>query len=333
MTITPAYGVRIAGAGSALPSRVLTNADLEKMVDTSDEWIVKRTGIHRRRIIDPATEGEFTLARDALKNALDDAGMQPGELDLIIHASTTSEMACPPNACRIADDLGATAAAAFDLVAACSGLVYSMNVADPLIRLGHHRAVGVIGCDALSTITDYTDRTLSILLGDAGGAMILTRDDDPSVGCLHQALGADGSKWAMLYLPRLERDVPEHDRDNPIQLGCLRMNGPEVFKFAVTKFREVIKDALAKTGLTIDDISQFVCHQSNERIIEAAKHKLGLPDEKVHVNIGEYGNSSAASVGVVFDELWKAGKVKRGDYVVFVAFGGGLTWACSLWKV
>lgn len=333
MTSKAEYGVRIAGVGSALPSRVLTNADLEKMVNTSDEWIVKRTGIHRRRICDPQTEGEFTLARDALKNALDDAGMQGSDLDLIIHASTTSEMVCPPNACRIAAALDATPAGAFDLVAACSGLVYGMNVADSLVRLGRYRTVGVIGCDALSTITDYNDRTLSILLGDAGGAMVLTRDEDTSVGCLHQTLGADGGKWAMLYLPQLERDVPEHDKDNPIRLGHLRMNGPEVFKFAVTKFRKVINDALEKTGLTIDDISQFVCHQSNERIIEAAKQKLGLPDEKVHINIGEYGNSSAASVGVAFDELWKAGKVKRGDHVVFVAFGGGLTWASSVWKL
>ncbi|MDY7108886.1 MAG: beta-ketoacyl-ACP synthase III [Planctomycetota bacterium] len=327
------YGVQIAGVGSALPSRVLTNADLEKMVNTSDEWIVKRTGIHRRRICDPETEGEFTLARDALKNALDDAGMDGRDLDLIIHASTTSEMACPPNACRIAAALGATSAGAFDLLAACSGLVYGMNVADSVIRTGRYRTVGIIGCDALSTITDYTDRRLSILFGDAGGAMVLTRDDDPSRGCVHQSLGANGGKWDVLYLPRREQDIPEWDRDNPIRLGCLRMSGQEVFKFAVSKFREVITEGLKETGLSVDDISQFVCHQSNVRIIDAAKQKLGLPDEKVHINIGEYGNSSAASVGVVFDELWKAGKVKRGDHVVFVAFGGGLTWASSIWRI
>jgi 3-oxoacyl-[acyl-carrier-protein] synthase-3 len=333
MTSNAEYGVRIAGVGSALPSRVLTNSDLEKMVNTSDEWIVKRTGIHRRRICDPETEGEFTLARDALKNALDDAGLQGSDLDLIIHASTTSEMVCPPNACRIAAALDATPAGAFDLVAACCGLVYGMNMADPLIRLGRYRTIGVIGCDALSTITDYTDRRLCILFGDAGGAVILTRDDDPSRGCLHQIMGANGRKWDVLYLPRREEDIPDWDRDNPIRLGCLRMNGQEVFRFAVSKFREVIQQGLEQTGLTIDDISQFVCHQSNVRIIEAAKQKLGLPDEKVHVNIGEYGNSSAASVGVVFDELWKAGKIRRGDYVLFVAFGGGLTWSSCVWKV
>jgi 3-oxoacyl-[acyl-carrier-protein] synthase-3 len=333
MTSQPEFGVRIAGVGSALPSLVLTNADLEKMVNTSDEWIVKRTGIHQRRICDPKTEGEFTLARDALRDALDDAGMQGSDLDLIIHASTTSEMVCPPNACRIADAIDATPAGAFDLAAACCGLVYAMNVADSLIRLGRYRSVGVIGCDALSTITDYADRTLSILFGDAGAAMVLTRDDDPERGCIHQTLGADGRKWDMLYLPQQERDIPEWDRDNPIRLGCLRMSGQEVFKFAVSKFREVIREGLEQTGLTIDDISQFVCHQSNKRIIEAAKQKLGLPDEKVHVNIGEYGNSSAASVGVVFDELWKAGKIRRGDYVLFVAFGGGLTWSSCIWKV
>ena len=333
MTATSGCGVRIAGVGSAIPSRILTNADFEKKLETSDEWIVKRTGIRERHLIDPATESEFTLARDAMRNALDDAGMGVEDLDVLIHASTTSEMTCPPNACRILHALGESSAGAFDLIAACSGLVYGMNIADSLIRGGRYKTIGIIGCDALSTITDYEDRNLSILFGDAGSAMVLTRDDDPDVGCLHQTLGSDGGSWDMLYLPRKERDIPQWDRDNPIRLNCLRMSGQEVFKFAVTKFRETIRDALNVTGLTVDQISQFVCHQSNVRIIEAAKHKLGLPDEKVHMNIDRIGNTSAASVGVVFDELWKAGKVKRGDYVVFVAFGGGLTWASSVWKI
>ncbi|UCD76110.1 MAG: ketoacyl-ACP synthase III [Phycisphaerales bacterium] len=333
MTEPTDFGVRIAGVGSALPSRVLTNADLEKMVDTSDEWILKRTGIRERRVVDPDHESEFTLARDALKNALDDASLKVGDLDLLIHASTTSEMTCPPNACRILAALGETETGAFDMIAACCGLVYAMNIADSLIRSGRFRTIGVIGCDELSRITDYEDRSLSILFGDAGAAMVLARDDDPSVGCMYQTVSSDGGRWETLYLPVQERDVPEWDRDNPIRLGCLRMSGQEVFKFAVSKFRETINDALEATGLTVDQVSQFVCHQSNLRIIDAAKQKLGLPKEKVHVNIDRIGNTSAASVGVVFDELWKAGKVKRGDHVVFVAFGGGLTWASSVWKI
>jgi 3-oxoacyl-[acyl-carrier-protein] synthase-3 len=312
---------------------VLTNFDLEKMMDTTDEWIVQRTGIRERRIIDGSGESEFTLARDALQRALDDAGMRGADLDLIIHASVTSEMTCPSTACRIAEALEAGSAGAFDLVSACSGFVYAINLGDSLIRSGRQKAIGVIGCDALSTVSDFTERTVSILFGDAAGAVVLTADRDPGVGCLHQVLGADGSLWQTLYMPRRPSDVPEWDKDNPIRLGCLRMSGREVFKFAVSKFREVIEEALDATGLTVDDVSQFVCHQSNSRIIESAKEKLRLPDEKVHVNIDRYGNSSAGSVGLVFDELWRAGKIERGDHVVFVAFGGGLTWASSVWKV
>jgi 3-oxoacyl-[acyl-carrier-protein] synthase III len=330
---TSTVGVRIAGTGSAVPERVLTNADFERMVDTSDEWIVQRTGIRERRICDPATEGIYTLARDALRRALDDAGMAANELDLVINASVTSEMTCPSNACRIAHELGAGEAAAFDMLAACSGYVYALNVADSLIRSGRHRAVGIIGGDALSTITDYNDRALSILFGDAAGAAVLVLDDEPSRGCTYQTLATDGGLWKTLYIPRREQDVPDHDRDHPSPLGYLRMQGREVFRFAVTKFREVIEEALAATGLGVDDIAQFVVHQSNLRIIDAAKEKIGLPDEKVFVNIDKYGNSSAGSVGLCFDQLRRAGKVKDGDIVIFVAFGGGLTWASSVWKL
>lgn len=327
------FGVKIAGTGSAVPDRVLTNFDLEKILDTSDEWIVQRTGIHERRVVDPATQGTFTLARDALSNALDDAGLKASDLDLIINASVSSEMTCPSNACRISHELGAAPAGAFDLVAACSGYVYALNVAESMIRSGRYSKIGIIGCDAMSTIVDYDDRAVSILFGDAAGSAVLTRDADASFGCMYQTLQADGTMWESLYLPRREQDVPEHDRDNPIKLGCLRMNGREVYRFAVTKFREVIEDALEQTGLGIGDVSQFVCHQSNVRIINAAKEKIGLPDDKVHVNIDRYGNSSAGSIGLCFDQLWKAGKIKRGDVVVLVAFGGGLTWASSVWRV
>ena len=328
-------GVRIAGVGSAVPSRVLTNHDLKNVygLDTSDEWIVQRTGIVERRIVDQTTEGTFTLSRDALKNALADAKMEGKDLDLIILASVTSEMTCPSNACRVARDLGAIGAAAFDLVAACSGFVYALNVAESLIRSGRHKAVGVIGCDAMSTVCDYTERSVSILFGDAAGSVVLTRDDNPELGCLHQEMGADATNWESLYMPRRCNEVPTVDSANPIRLGCLRMNGREVYKFAVNKFREVIEDALSATGLTVDQVSQFVCHQSNIRIIEAAKERLGLPDDKVFINIDRFGNSSAGSVGLCFDQVWKAGKVKRGDHVVFVAFGGGLTWASSVWKL
>lgn len=327
------FGVRIAGSGSAVPDRVLTNFDLEKMVDTSDEWITQRTGIHERRIVDPQQEGTFTLSRDALARALENAGMNASELDLIILGTVTAEMTCPSTACRVADALGAAPAGAFDLVAACSGFVYSVNLADTLVRSGRYRAVGVIGCDTLSTIVDYEERSVSILFGDAAGAVVLVRDDDPARGCRYQTLNSDGSMWPSLYIPRRPQEVPPGDENNPVRMGNLRMQGREVYKFAVTKFRDVILEALEKTSLTVDDVDQFICHQSNMRIIESAKEKLGLPDDKVHVNIDRYGNCSAGSVGIVFDELWQAGKIKPGGTVLMVAFGGGLTWASNVWNV
>ena len=328
-----AYGVRIAGVGSAVPEKVLSNADLEKMVDTSDEWSLKRTGISERRIVDPQTEGTYTLSCDALRRALQDAGIRGDELDLIIVATVTAEMTCPSTACRVSQALGAAPAAAFDLVAACSGFVYSINIADPLVRSGIYRTIGVVGCDAMTTVVDFGERTVSVLFGDAAGAVVLQRDDDPERGCFYQKSQADGRMWGSLYMPRRSQDIPDHDRDNPVKLGCLRMNGREIYKFAITKFREVIQDALNATGLSTDDISQFVCHQSNVRIIESSIEKLGLPAEKVYINIDRYGNSSAGSVGLCLDQLWRAGKINRGDNVMFVAFGGGLTWSTSIWRV
>jgi 3-oxoacyl-[acyl-carrier-protein] synthase-3 len=323
----------MVGVGSAVPERVLSNAELEKILDTSDEWIVQRTGIRARHVSDPTREGTYTLSRDALSAALSSSGVAPGEIDLVIAASCTQEMSCPSLACRISADTGIRGAAAFDLVAACCGFVYALNVAESLIRSGRHRTVAVVGCDAMSTAVDFCERTVSILFGDAAGAAILTRDPDPTRGCIYQAMGADGSDWTSLYMPRRLQEVPERDRANPIRLGYLRMEGREVFKFAVTKFREVIEDAMAKTGLRNEDIGQVICHQSNLRIIEAARERIGLRPEQVYVNIDRYGNSSAGSVGLCLDEAWKAGRFPPDKPVLFVAFGGGLTWASSVWNL
>lgn len=334
MTAAPAAcGVRILGTGSAVPPRALTNRDLESIVNTSDEWIFQRTGIRSRRICDPTVEGTFTLARDALTAALQASGVQGKDLDLVICATCTQEMTCPSIACRISAAVGAVPAAAFDLVAACSGFVYAINVADSLIRSGRFGRVGVVGCDAMSTAVDYCDRSVSILFGDAAGAVVLERHPDPQIGCIYQKLGADGRDWHSLYIPRRKQEVPPQDADNPIRLGYLRMNGREVFKFAVNKFREVIEDALHRTGLAPTQVSQFICHQSNVRIIDSAVEKIGLPREKVRINIDEFGNSSAGSVGLVLDQLWREGAVPRGQPMVLVAFGGGLTWASSVWNV
>lgn len=328
-----ACGVRIVSTGSAVPPAELSNKDLEKVLDTSDEWIHQRTGILTRRISDPSKEGTYTLARDAVRQAIERAGWAPDDLDLLICASCTQEMTCPSVSCRVTGELGARRAGAFDLVAACSGFVYAMNVADTLVRSGRYRRVGVVGADAMSTVVDYTDRAVSILFGDAAGAAMLESDPDPSKGCVFQTMGADGSDWRTLYMPRRAQEIPAGDEANPIRLGYLRMQGREVFRFAVTKFREVIEEALAATKLTVDDVSQFLCHQSNRRIIEAAMEKLKLPPEKVHINIDRFGNSSAGSVGLCLDQLWQAGRIPAGKPMIMVAFGGGLTWSSSVWNV
>lgn len=334
MSAAPApCGVRIAGTGSAVPPAELTNADLEKILNTSDEWILQRTGISARRISDPTREGTFTLARDAVARAIEASGFAAKDLDLIICATCTGEMTCPSTACRIAGELGAKNAGAFDVTAACSGFVYAMNVADSMIRSGRFRRLAVVGADAMSTMVDYTERSVSILFGDAAGAAVLEADPDPRRGCIHQVLGADGADWHNLYMPRRMHEVPLNDVHNPIRLGFLRMHGREVFRFAVTKFREVIEDAMKHTGLTPADVSQFICHQSNRRIIESAIEKIGLPREKVHINIDRFGNSSAGSVGLCLDQLWRAGKIPQGQPMMLFAFGGGLTWASSVWNV
>ena len=326
-------GARIRGTGSFVPSRVVTNDELAKTIDTSDEWIRQRTGIRERRLCDSATEGTFTMARDALARALDAAGMRASELDLIIVATVTGEMTCPSVAARVGAALGAGPTAAFDIGAACCGFVYAMNLADTLIRSGRFKAIGVIGSEAMSSIVDWDERGTCILFGDAAGAAVLTSDPDPEIGCVYQTMGGDGSGWKSLYIPRREADVPDEHRTHPSRLGCLRMDGKEVFRFAVTKFREVMEDALAKTGLTAETVGQIICHQSNVRIIDAAREKLGLPAEKVYINIDRYGNSSAGSVGLCLDELWRAGKIDASRPLVMVAFGGGLTWASGVWRI
>jgi 3-oxoacyl-[acyl-carrier-protein] synthase-3 len=327
------FGVRLAGSGSAVPERVVTNHELERTLDTTDEWIVQRTGIRERHFVDPQREGSFTLSRDALRRALEDAGMEAAELDLVIVASVTAEMTCPSNACRVVDTLGAAPAGAFDLVAACSGFVYAINIADSLIRIGRHRTIGVVGCDAMSTVVDPNDRRMWVLFGDAAGAAVLVRDSDPGLGCLYQRIESDGSMWPSLYMPRRPQEVPAQDCAHHSALGYLRMNGRDIFKFAVTKLRELIEDAMEQTGLSADQVSQVIAHQSNARIIEAAREKLGLPEDKMYVNIDRYGNSSAGSAGLCLDELRRAGRVRSGDHVIFAAIGGGLTWASSVWRL
>ena len=329
-------GVRIAGTGSFLPEKKITNADLEKLMDTSDEWIVQRTGIRERRIID-ASKGEsaMTLCTAALQRALKDARLEPKDLDYLAVCTVSMEMTCPSTSCRVSELIGAGTAGCVDLTAACCGFVYGINMAHDLIKVGNYRTIGVVGCDVLTPLMDYNTegRGTAIIFGDAAGAAILQATDDTSKGIVAQSMHADGRGWKHLYIPRQERDFPPEADPNDRRLGRMYMNGREVFKFAVGTFNGLIAETLEKAGVSADEVDHFICHQSNARILEAARERFGIPHEKLYVNIDRVGNTSAGSVPVCLDELRAAGRVHEGQLVMFVAFGGGLTWAASLWRV
>ena len=327
-------GVRIAGTGHHVPDRVVTNDDLATFMDTTNEWIVQRTGIRERRVCDPL-KGETTtwLATRALEKALADANLTGADLDLVILGSVTGEMTCPASACRIAANVGAGHAAAFDLLAACSGYLYGLTVAHDMIRSGTFRTVGVVGCDVLSRVLDYENRAVAVLFGDSAGASIVRATDDESKGMIAGAMHADGSRWHDLYLPRSPLDCPEGADMGVVRMNTLQMNGREVYKFAVGTFSNLIESTLEKAGISADDVDMFVCHQSNARMLESARQRFGIPEEKLYVNIDRFGNCSAGSVPVALDELRKAGKCREGDLVMFVAFGGGLTWSAALWRL
>ena len=327
----PDYGAIIAGTGSFVPERRLTNDELARMVDTNDEWITQRTGIKERRIAG-AGESTATLATAAAQRALEAAGMTARDLDLIVCGTITPEMVFPSTACFVAANLGLTSTPAFDLSAACSGFLYALDTAGAFLKSGRYRSALVIGAETLSRITDYTDRGSCILFGDGAGAVVLKRTGDPKRGLLYGSLHADGHGWEMLYCQPGSRHVV----DEPMLTGrgqYMKLRGREVYKFAVQRFEELIEDALRKCELTVDDVSLVIPHQVNQRIIDSALEKLGLPKEKAFVNIDRYGNTSAASIPIALDEARRGGRIKEGDTVVFVAFGAGLTWANAVVKM
>lgn len=329
---TAPRGVRIAGTGSHTPPAVLTNDDLAAMMDTNDEWIQQRTGIQRRHICDPNSESTITMARAAVEKALEAEDIDPATLDFVLVGTVTPEMACPSTAARLAGQIGATPAGACDISAACCGFMYSLNMADSLIRAGRADRIAVVGADTMSSIVDYEERTCSILFGDAAGAAILEATEDPDRGSVYQTMHADGEGWPALYIPRHEEQLPEGADPDFIKMGCLRMNGREVYKFAVSRFQTAIKDALEATELKPEDVGAYICHQSNARIIESAIDKLGLPPEKVFINIDEYGNTAAGSVGLCLDEMFRKNLIDESKPTLMVAFGGGMTWASSVWR-
>ncbi|MCC6580597.1 MAG: ketoacyl-ACP synthase III, partial [Phycisphaeraceae bacterium] len=284
-------GVCLAGTGMALPQQVLTNAQLEGKVETSDEWIVQRTGIRQRYVC----EKDVTvrdLARQAVQIAMDRAQVKPTDLDLLLFCTMTPEMWTPATAARLVDELGATPAGAVDISAACSGFVYGLNMAAGLIRSGFHRTVAVVGAEKMSEILDWNDRRTCVLFGDGAGAAVLTACEDARRGCLYQIMGSQGSGWRELYIPRNPQHIPPHD-DGVFSgtYNTLQMNGREVFKFAVSTLRHTIEQVLAACNITIDDVAMIIPHQSNQRILEAARDKLKLPAEKLYINIDRFANT------------------------------------------
>ncbi len=317
----------VLGVGAAVPDRVLTNADLEKMVDTSDEWITTRTGIKERRIADPET-ATSDLATEAARRALADAGLEPGEIDLIIVATVTPDMAFPATACLVGARLGIEGVPAFDLSAACSGFIYGLDMAAHGIEAGAYRHVLVIGAETLSRITDWSDRSTCVLFGDGAGAVVLG-PVRPDRGILATYLGADGSGGDKLCVPAGGSRQPITAEAILGRQHYIKMAGNEVFKFAVRIVGEAALKALEKAGLTPGDVDLFIPHQANIRIIDAAARRLELPPEKVFVNLDRYGNTSAASIPIALDEAARSGRLHPGDLVLLVGFGGGLTWAAA----
>jgi 3-oxoacyl-[acyl-carrier-protein] synthase-3 len=320
---------RIIGTGSYAPPRVLTNADLEKLVDTSDEWILTRTGIAERHI---ASEDEATsdLSLHASRAALEAASLDPADLDMILVATITPDMPFPSTACVLQDLLGAKRAGALDISAACSGFVYGLAVADGLIRAGTVRTALLLGAETLTKVVNWQDRNTCVLFGDGAGAVVL-RADEGERGILSTHLYADGGKGSLLVLPGGGSRHPMSQATLDAGLSKMQMNsGNEVFKLAVRAMEDAALTALKKHGLEVSDIDHIITHQANLRIISALGQRLGVPDHKVVVNIQKYGNTSAASIPIALDEVVRTGRVKAGDIVLLCAFGGGLTWASCL---
>ncbi|AIY11079.1 3-oxoacyl-ACP synthase [Paenibacillus polymyxa] len=320
--------VGVIGTGKYVPEKILTNKDLEEIVETSDEWIVSRTGIQERHIAAPE-QATSDLAYEAAVKALESAGMTAQDLDLIIVATVTPDMAFPSTACILQDKLGAKGAAAFDLSAACSGFVYGLATATSFIKTGIYNNALIIGADCLSRITDYTDRNTCVLFGDGAGAVVIGEVPEGR-GFQSFDLGAEGAGGTLLKLEAGGSRLPASADTLENKQHYIYMNGREVFKFAVRVMGTATVDVLEKAGLSKDDIDLFVPHQANIRIIQSAMQRLDLPEEKVVINVNKYANTSAASIPLALVEAAEEGRMKEGDRILMVGFGGGLTWGASI---
>ncbi len=317
----------ITGTGTSVPSRVVTNRDLEKLVDTSDEWIQTRTGIRERRIAAP-DESVSQFALEASQRAMEMAGVSPHDIDLIICATVTPDVPIPATACLLQYRLGCDRAAAFDMQAGCSGFIYAQSVAKQFIVSGRCRNVLVVGAELLSKFLDWTDRTTCVIFADGAGAAVMSEGSLPR-GVLASAMHSDGSMSDFICMEGGGSKFPATQETVASKMHFIRMRGNETFKIAVRSIEDVSREVLGMAGLAPADVSWFIPHQANQRIIDAVRERLGIPAERCYVNIDRYGNTSAASIPIALDEAVRAGKVARGDVILMAAFGAGLTWAAS----
>jgi 3-oxoacyl-[acyl-carrier-protein] synthase-3 len=318
----------ITSVGSYVPDRILTNAELEKLVDTTDEWITSRTGIKQRRL---AAETEFTsdMAAQAARRAMENGGITPDQIDLIIVATITPDMLFPSTACLVQQKLGARRAAAFDIEAACSGFIYALEIGQQFIMSRTYETVLVIGAERLSSIVNWKDRNTAVLFGDGAGAAILQHRPDAH-GLLTACMGADGEKAMLLCMPGGGSRIPATTDSVEAGLHHLHMDGKETFKYAVNAMLNAAQEALRRCEVDISQIKLVIPHQANRRIIDAVSERLGVRPDQLFVNVEKYGNTSAASVAIALDEAVSQGRIQRGDLVLMVVFGAGLTWAAAV---
>ncbi|MEJ2431233.1 MAG: ketoacyl-ACP synthase III [Deltaproteobacteria bacterium] len=319
----------ILGTGAAVPKKVVTNQDLESMVDTSDEWISTRTGIKTRHI---AANGESTstLATEAARRSLEMAGVKPEEVDMIVLGTTSPDMIMPNTAALVQKNLGACNAFAFDVYAACSGFIYALTIADKFIKESPGKKILAIGSELLSSITDWEDRNTCVLFGDAAGAVLVSGANDGKRGILSTHLHSDGCLWELLYIPGGGCVYPPSAEMAEKRDYCIRMHGNEVYKHAVRSLTEVAQEALVTNQIDPEDVDLFIPHQANIRIMNKVAEKLKISPDRVYINIQRYGNTSSASIPVALDEANRSGRLKQGDLVLLDAFGGGFTWGAVM---
>ncbi|MDX1644895.1 MAG: beta-ketoacyl-ACP synthase III [Thermoanaerobaculia bacterium] len=319
----------IVGTGRKVPEKVLTNAELEQLVDTSDEWITARTGIKERRICGEH-EALSDLAIPAVEEALEMAGLDGAAVDLVICATVSADMPFPATATKIQDRIGATEAAAFDISAACTGFIYGLGIAQRFIQSGGSRRAVVVGGEVLSKYVDWTDRATCVLFGDGAGAVVLEATDEDGRGILNVSMHSDGSLGELIYRPGGGSLNPPSPETHAEGLDFIKMRGNETFKIAVRSLAQVSDEALEACGLEHADVSWFIPHQANQRIIDAVGARLEIPEGRTYVNIERYGNTSAASIPIALDELNRAGEIEPGDILLFSAFGAGLVWGAGV---